>query len=245
MRDMKKQMALAALTAVCGFSAASMADVLYQQAPHTPGATGGNGLSTFQGGLPTPPPMFDREIADDFNVPGPGWNVNRVSASFIQNTVGDPNAVTGGDIRFFASSGGSVGALVATATVNTVTVTTGPGVYFGRPEQIVSFDLGSVNLPAGSYFVQIQPIVNHNWFWLTSSPTTPIAGSPAQVQVGSLNTPGNDATWPTTWQPTGPNNPIFTAASDQAFTIEGTVVPAPGAIALLALGGLCAGRRRR
>ena len=243
---MTKILSVAAITALCGLSATSMGAVLYTQAPHTPGAAGGNGLSTLEGFIGTSTPIYDREAADDFVVPaGPGWNVTRVSINAVQATVGDPNVVTSADIKFFNGAGAVVGSLVAAGVVGTTTRTTGPGTYFGRPEQVLTFDISSVILPAGTYFVQIQPIVNHNWFWLTSSPTTPISGSAAQVQRGVLTTAGNDATWPAAWQATGPGNVIFPTASDQAFTIEGTVAPAPGTIGLLALGGLAMGRRRR
>src|SRR5688572_1715589 len=95
------QKAAALLAAVSGIASAVNADVLYSQAPHTPGGAG-DGLSCFNGGLPTVPPMYDREIGDDFTIPsGPGWTIDRVSASFIQFTVGDPNVVTGADIKFF------------------------------------------------------------------------------------------------------------------------------------------------
>lgn len=236
----------AATVALCGLASIASADLLYSQAPHTPGAVGANGLSTFQGTLVAAGPVYDREIGDDFNVTAAaGWSVTRVSMNAVQATVGDPNVVTGADIRFFNISGGVVGSMVAAATVNTTTRSTGPGTYFSRPEQILAFDINPVILPVGSYFVQIQPLVGHNWFWLTSSPTTPIAGAPAQIQRGSATDPTLDLTWPASWMATGPANPIFTAESDQAFSIEGTVVPAPGTVALLAFGGLFAGRRRR
>lgn len=244
---MKTGMSLAAATvALCGLAAIASADVLYSQAPHTPGAAGGNGLSTFFGSLSVGGPIYDRQVGDDFIVSDPaGWSVNRVSISAVQATVGDPNPVTGANIRFFNISGEVVGSVVATASVTNTTRTTGPGTFFSRPEQILSFDINPVNLAAGSYFVQIQPIVDANWFWLTSSPTTPIAGSAAQYQRGPGSDPTLDVTWPSTWTPTGPANTTFGTPSDQAFTIHGTIIPAPGSIALLAFGGLLATRRRR
>lgn len=181
----------------------------------TPGAASANGDSSFEGLLGTV--MYDREAADDFNVPANGWQSNRVSISAVQSTPGDPNAVTGAEIRFLQSNGGSVGALLATATVNTVTRSTGPGTYFGRPEQILAFDINSVALPAGSYFIQVRPQVNHNWFWLTSTPTTPVAGSAVPIQRGILTTPANDATgrapgWPPD-RPTRSSRPPTTSTS--------------------------------
>lgn len=237
-------MKFGALAVLIGASVASQAQ-LYSQAPHTPGAAGGNGLSSFAGGLPTPPPMYDRQVADDFTVTGAGWSINRVTSNWVQATVGDANPVTQMNIAFYNSVAGSVGSLVATATSGAIVRSTGPGTYFGRPEQILDQAITPVVLGPGNYFVMIQANVNHNWFWLTSSPTTPIAGSPAQYRVGPLNTAGNDTTWPTSWIPTGTGS-IFTAASDQAFALYGTPVPEPATMLAFAFGGvaLLAARRR-
>jgi hypothetical protein len=244
---MKTGFSLAAATvALCGLASIAAADVLYTQAPHVPGTAGANGLSTFYGALSPGGPIYDRQIGDDFIVSDPaGWSINRISISAVQSTVGDPNPVTGAAIRFFSISGGTVGSLLATANVTGTTRTTGPGTYFSRPEQILSFDLDPVNLAAGTYFVQIQPLVDANWFWLTSSPSTPIAGSAAQIQRGPATDPTLDLTWPAVWTPVGPGNAVFTAASDQSMKIEGTIIPAPGTLALLAFGGLVGARRRR
>ena len=43
----------------------------------------------------------------------------------------------------------------------------------------------------------------------------------------------------------GPGSGIFGVPADAAFTLSGEVVPAPGALALLGLGGIAAIRRRR
>jgi hypothetical protein len=213
------------MVAVSGLATVATADLLYSQAPHVPGAAGANGLSAFQGVLPPGTAVYDREIGDDFTVTAAtGWRISRVTASAVQFDPNDPNVVTGAEIKFFQLGGGVVGSLVATATVNNITRANGPGTYFTRPERIMGFDISPVDLPAGNYFVQIQFIVDHNWFWLTSSPSTPIAGSPAQIQRGVLTDPANDATWPVAWQPTGPGSAIFPTASDQAFRLDGTVI---------------------
>lgn len=236
---MRRFLFVAMVTAV---GAASQAQ-LYSQNPHTPGATGANGLSSFEGTLA--PNDYDREVADDFVVTGGGWSIDRIESSWVQFTPGDPNAITGFDIKFFDGTGGVVGALVATGTVTSFSRNNGPGTYFGRPEQVLDVLINPVVLGNGTYFVSVQPLVDHNWFYLTSSPTTPISGSAAQIRRGPNTTPGNDATWPADWTPTGPGNPIFATAYDVNFKLYGQVVPEPATMVALGLGAAALIRRRR
>lgn len=243
---MKKTIILVALLAIGG---SASAQVLYSQAPHTPGAAGGNGLSGFLGVLPPGTAMFDRQLADDFTVPAIGWNVTSVSSSWAQFDPADTNVVTGVNIVFWNKSGGTVGSVFATATptgAGTV-VSTGPGTYFGRPERIIDTEIVQLTLVGGDYYVQIQPIVDHNWFNLTSSPTTPIAGTPAHFRKGPLSDPANDPAWPTVWTATDPGDGVFNAANDITFTLVGSPVPEPGSMIALGIGAaaLLARRRRR
>lgn len=230
---------LVVLLMVTGLVTSASAALLYQQAPHTPGATGGNGLSAFQGSLTGT--MYDREIADDFTVPSPGWYVDRVATSWVQFTPGDPAAITGIELIFWNKVGTVPGTIAATATVNTITRTTGPGTYFTRPEQIITADISRVTLPAGAYFVQFQPIVDHNWFWLTSTPTLPIQGHSAALRRGVLDV--GSPTWPTAWTNTGPGEPVFGTPYDQAFAIHGEIIPEPASLLLLGLAGVLIRRR--
>jgi hypothetical protein len=214
---------------------------LYTQAVHTPGASGGNGFSAVRMNLSGS--EYDRQAADDFNVTGPGWLVNGISSSWVQATVGDPNPVTDIRVSFFERTGsGDVGSLIATATGVSVTRTTGPGTYFGRPEEILRANFNAIVLNPGSYFVMFQPVVDHNWFWLTAGGQL---DSAAHIRRGPETGAGIDTNWPTEWTAVGPNNPVFTSVSDLNFTVHGEVVPEPATLAALGIGAVALMRRRR
>ena len=75
------------------------------------------------------------------------------------------------------------------------------------------------------------------WFWYQTG--DPVSGSEAWIQ-----NPGGGFGAGTGANP-GSSSGFGFGRNDMAFVIEGDVVPAPGALALLGLGGLVAGRRRR
>jgi hypothetical protein len=214
---------------------------LWNQPPHTPGASGGNGLSGFRGNLSGS--EYDRQLADDFQVPAPGWFVDTIITSWVQFTAGDPTPITAVNFAFYEKTGaGGVGALVTSGSTTTFTRTTGPGTYFGRPEQVITATIPTVTLLPGEYFAHVQLVVNHNWFWLTSSPTY-TWGSVAHLRRGPGAGAGVDPTWPTEWTPT--TGAVFNAPYDLAFKLDGVVIPEPGTMLALGAGlALLAARRR-
>lgn len=230
--------------AVIGLLASALAAnavVLYEQPPHTPGATGGNGLSAFFGNLGDPSVVYDRQIADDFNVPAPGWIIEKITTSWVQFTAGDPNPITAMNYAVYNNTGTGVGSLVTSGSAASFTRSTGPNSYFGRPEQLLAMDV-NIALGPGSYFIMVQPTVNHNWFWITSSPTTTF-GLSAHLRrgPGAVN---SDPTWPTNW--TSTENAIFLARYDQSMKLEGQVIPEPATLAVVGFGlAALAARRRR
>lgn len=225
--------------------AASASAQLWSQGPHTPGATGGDGMSTFYGTLDAGASLHDRQFADDFLVDGPGWIVNSVSAHYVKFDPNDPNPLTGMNVSFFEKTGaGGVGALVASAMNVSVSTSAGPGTYFTRPELIGTADFDPIVLNPGEYFVKIQPVVDHNFFWLTSTPDNQW-GSFAHYRVGPDSTNAADnASWPTDWTATGVGAP-FANAHDVAFSIDGEPVPEPATMLALGAGLAALAARRR
>lgn len=117
-------------------------------------------------------------------------------------------------------------------------VASGLGVQSGGD---LVFDLTGVSLGAGTYWMTAFVVrdfgTGGQWFWNQTGDA--ISGSEAFV-----HNPGGGFGFGTGSVP-GSQAGIGFSAADMAFTIEGNVVPAPGAFAVLGLGGLVAGRRRR
>lgn len=104
----------------------------------------------------------------------------------------------------------------------------------------LSFNLTGVSLGAGTYWLTAFVVrdfgTGGQWFWNETADA--VSGSEAWVQ-----NPGGGLGIGTAAIP-GSQSGVFLSA-DMAFAIEGDIVPAPGALALLGLGGMIAGRRRR
>jgi hypothetical protein len=102
------------------------------------------------------------------------------------------------------------------------------------------FDLTGVSLGAGTYWVTAFVVrdfgTGGQWFWNQTADA--ISGSESFV-----HNPGGGFGLGT--DPVSASALFGGVRSDLAFTIEGDIVPAPSALALLGLGGLVAGRRRR
>lgn len=131
------------------------------------------------------------------------------------------------NLNFYSDAGGSPGAFVATASETGYSEMTTGRTWFGRAEVVNHSTFSPITLGPGTYWVEMQIVGVENAFHMVHAGVT---GSEAWVNYADLGV--------------GPGSAIFGSAADMAFALEGDVVPAPSALALLGLAGL-AGRRRR
>lgn len=220
-------------------SGASATVTFWNQNPHTPGADGGDGMAAYTAfGVSI-------ETADDFRVGGEGMRLESVTmiGTFsvfdrngapdnlilrVYNKVGSvPGSQVGADMHF------------SEATIQAENL----GVfYFGREAVRMTMDIPDMDLSAGDYFISLEVIDEDFWFWTTSTPDTAIA---LDESVSRSLTGAPIFNIGTDWTSSAVH--ASTGAHDLAFSLDGTRIPAPGALALLGVGGLAgmASRRRR
>jgi len=173
---------------------------------------------------------------DDFTIAS-GGSVSRVDAvlGFFNTTTPSFANVTGYRVQFYTS----VAAAAANQTGNAGTATVAPGLVtvttpFGPTTDgrgLVSIPVTGVTLGAGTYWVAVQPIMAFGTGGQIG-PVSSVIGNLNAVQTnpaGGFAFPGNQQTI------NPPTNLGYRVA----------MVPAPGSLALLGLGGLAAARRRR
>ncbi|HRJ34306.1 MAG TPA: hypothetical protein PKY51_12220 [Fimbriimonadaceae bacterium] len=196
---------------------------LYEQELTDP--FGGFGLvPLFRG--PSGGATYDRQAIDDFSVPSPGWDVTHVSASIGSSYPFLPSH----SVRVWIYpklTGGAPGAPVASIVVPGAAVTPYFQASVGQLVKRLYINLGNgVHLPPGNYYLCVQPDQNQyrETYWYSSSPTTPVAGLPAQYRAGPLSV--NDIGYPLAWTET--DTPVYAGPLDLAFAIYGTVSTGTG-----------------
>lgn len=229
---MKRYLQLAGLVVL---ACSANATLLYDQAPHTPGATGGNGLSAWDDGV-----TYDRTVADDFIVSGGGWLVNKVDTKGVWNAAPFARDPASGFKVQFWSDAGSVPALTAYSSQTSTSVTRSGmlGTWFGREGYQWDIDIAPVALANGHWWVSITAVDPLNFFQLTATPTTPVQNVEAHVREFRTGGGYPIGSW-------GSTTSIFGTAHDMAFSIHGNVVPEPATVAALGLGVAALLRRRR
>jgi hypothetical protein len=203
----------AALSAL-GMTAASLADIIVDQP------------SNFEGGVASqvfgePYPDYACSALDDFTITD-AYNLTALTVYGENSSTGSGDYNLDVVVRFLAGP-----------DLGSSTVASASGVQVGGN---LLFDLTGITLGAGTYWISAQVVrplePGGQWFW---SPSNTMNGAQALWQnPGGAFGLGSD---PISIQVLGPQR------HDMAFTLEGTIVPAPGALALLGVAALV-GRRR-
>lgn len=169
---------------------------------------------------------FYRSTVDDFTLTSAtditGYYGLYLAASGASSLGSDVN------LNFYADAGGVPGAFVASASTTGYSESLTGRAWFGRPELLSHSTFNAVTLGAGTYWVEMQIVAAENAFHMVRSG---VNGSEAWVNYEDFGG-------------AFPGSAVFGAAADMAFALEGDIVPAPSALALLGIAGL-AGRRRR
>ncbi|MFG0242130.1 MAG: hypothetical protein ACF8R9_05005 [Phycisphaerales bacterium JB054] len=171
---------------------------------------------------------FSRSTLDDFEVTdNAGWILNDFHTIGLWSG-GGTGLGSGYNLTIWSDSAGSPGAPIVSANVNSYAENVTGRTWFSRPEVAIDVTFDDIFLGAGRYWVEMQVIGTDNHFQMVRSTVT---GSECWVNYADLGF--------------GPGSSVFGVAADLAFSLTGEVAPAPGALALLGLGGLAAARRRR
>lgn len=193
------------------------------------------GDTTFGYGNQAPP--IANSMGDDFTVSGGGWNVTSLSFFNYQTGAGTAaSTFTNVNWSIYSGAVGNTTSLVASGSGLDSSVFT--GIYR------VNTGLSDTNRPVFQNTVNVNVNLADGAYWVAwnvagtlasgpwAPPVTPVAASPnAMQQIGPAGA------WATTLN--------GAHADEMPFIINGNVVPAPASLALMGLGGLVAGRRRR
>lgn len=178
---------------------------------------------------------INNTVADDFTVPAPGWNVKRLTFFMYQTGAGPAN---------FTFTGVSFDIVtdITTPWTNPAPVVPGNGgfVAFRR----LSTDLTGTTRAIYALEVPVSITLTPGTYWLRWNATGTLASGPWQPPVVPHG-PGNAMQSIGGGAFAAIQNGTYGDGEELPFSIWGEVIPAPGSLALLGLGGLIAGRRRR
>ena len=236
----------------CTLSMTARADVLFDNLYITDEQLYSLGNGSAIGGYAVFGVDADLQMADDFVVPGPTpWVIEYVTMDYICFLGGDPDYVL---VEIFADIGGHPS---ETPLAHVITI---PAVFpfndwMGYTGQRMIGTMLEIQLDPGSYFVAMQPIVcngwgNGDWYYqLVMDDNNPIGATRHHRDAGQdVNHNGNLGFGPfgggygtNDWLP---SSGVGYTNGDMVFKVEGYVIPAPAALALLGLAGLARRRRR-
>ena len=171
---------------------------------------------------------YDVIAIDDFTI---GSAMNLTSASMVLggwNGYAGSAGVMGYTVSIFSSTD-AAGVSIFGDVMELYFDTADVSAFWSGGGEHISFDLGGFSLAAGTYWMGITPFNSY----------------PDNGQTGAYQSDIGDSSG---WQgnPTGAFGFITQATGvNYAYSLEGSGVPAPGALVLLGLAGLASRRRRK
>jgi hypothetical protein len=232
-----------ASAALLAMAAGASADVVvFDQIGVDPSATSGGAVYASQDfpDLPT----FNIAAVDDFTTTGGTISTVEAVLGFFNTGAPSFGNVTGYNVQFYtslaaaaANQAGDAGSVTVAPGLVTITQPWGPTAD-GRG--LVSIPVSGITLGAGTFWVAVQPIMG----FATGGQIGPVNSTIGDLNAyqanpgGGFGFPGNMA------QIDGDQITPGIQGVNLAYRVS-MVVPAPGSLALLGLGGLAAARRRR
>ena len=245
---MKRSLFFGAVSALVLVGSASAVN-LWDNGPlitHPGGGAGGADFSMLQTDLAMNTLGFghqfasDIHIADDFEVGAGGWNIDSIDFFAYQTNSGNQSTITGLYVRIWDGSPDDGGSNVVWGdlTTNLMVSTAWANMYRGsaldatnRPVMQSQAAIGT-QLAAGTYWLE----------WMSDGTGASGPWAPPISILGQTTTGNGLQYYLSAW---GPANDSGTLTQQGfPFLIDGSVVPAPGALALLGLAGLARRRRR-
>ncbi|MCC6968950.1 MAG: PEP-CTERM sorting domain-containing protein [Phycisphaerales bacterium] len=182
-------------------------------------------------------PDFSTGMVDDFSTGGNTWNVNTVVTYYTFGSGLWPTSCTA-QLSLFSKSGSSPTGADSVGNLGSVSATI---VNLGSALAVVAdtSGVGALQGINGDYWIGLTPTLAFGTYLQEFHLTSALADN---GDGAYLRNAGGGFGIGTGWNDQGM---ISGDSGDMLFTLDGDVVPAPSAAALLALGGVFAGRRRR
>jgi hypothetical protein len=180
--------------------------------------------------------IYDLQLADDFKTTSDNV-ICQVTGDYVNFFGGTP--ANGLQVDVWTDVGGAPGTLVASQTAAVSSAQSWTDTLFGLAGRRLTAD---VNIPLAantSYYIMIQPVdltSNGDWYYQIRDLNSAIGGD-SFGKDGGRGAPGYGTTQWTSMATFG------FGRGDAGMEVR--AIPAPGALALLGLGGLAATRRRR
>lgn len=192
-------------------------------------------------------PSFHR--ADEFMVSGGGWNITSMNFFGYQTNGGIPSTITGLYVQIWLDTdndGLDADDVVVWGDMETniMTSTDWSGIYRTNGTDFLASNRAIMNITADGLDITL----GNGTYWVEFASTGSTASGPwvPPVSLPDTYVPGNSLLYTVS---TGEWTTAIDSGTGEGyelpFVFNGSIVPAPGAVALLGLAGLAGARRRR